>query len=149
MNAKALLVLLSITTLLFAASLVLNLLQYAQARQIPWQQARQNLERTLRDTRVVGALVENNTAEGYIVLRYQEVDGLSQKIKIALSQNTALRRTGGTLEGDVFTKMSVVQISQSDLVLGQEVYALISGAASKDRLEANTIVVGDLLPTTR
>lgn len=147
MNQKNTLTLLFVLAALLAGSVTLNIMQASGAEDPNYQKARTNTLSIIKDIRKTGTLVENNSVEGWMTFSYDTGTGRVATAKVWITPNATMTRVRATTGADgVIGGVSILPIEQWDFVVGETIFILFTNSAEHSRLEASTVIAGDLLP---
>ncbi len=134
---------------LLAGSITLNVMQANATKDPNLQRAKANVVGVIKDTRRSATLLQNNTDAGWMIISYDAGMGRTATAKIWLAPNATMSRIHGTPGADgVIANVSVEPLEQTGFQIGEQIYIQFTNSLERSRLEANTVVAGDLLPLT-
>ena len=148
MNNKLELIFIFLLCTLLSGSIVLNLIQFNLAHTASISKARTSVAQNADHIRRIGSVTENNTDERYLIFSYQESDASTGETKVWITDATGIGRIIPKKEKGIIETISIAPIEQKDIHLGDEVYINMDSSVTNDRLEAASILLGELLPIT-
>lgn len=149
MNSKIYLLFLGIVTFLLAGSVTANLLQLQSARRAPLEKIRSETLADYPNIRKVGNVIENNTADRWIIIAHEDVYGSPEKLRLWLTPGASIVRVEVAKISGVIEEGQIKIIGQKDIALGETVYVVATNSLEHNRIETGQIIAGDLLPLAR
>jgi hypothetical protein len=135
-------------SILLGTSVAFNILQLRAANEAAIQKDRSVVTIALETIRRKGTLYVNNLETGTINLEYPADIGTSTKrLELKLRRDVQIQRVRAAVNSTgLTTGLSIENISQKDLVIGEPAYIITSPTTQGKKLETTLIMVGDVLP---